>query len=1393
MPRFDPDFSRIRELAGDRRSAFEEFCAQLARHDDVPGANRFVRLRGEGGDGGVECYWQLDCDTKWGYQSKYLRRLDKSQLTASVETALRIHPNLTHYVICLPFNLTGPTGRRGTDQQARWAEYVAEWEKRAADQGMSVSFHLWPRSELIDRLVSIDPTGGRRRFWFNQEILGLDWFSKHIEDATSDAGPRYHPELNIDVPISSQLDAFGETPAWKNRYSRRLKKFHKEITRWRRAAVDRTDDGSRRVMEAATPALETVYLRLSEFLTREMIIPGAVEHAVKSALQAVGEAQTVLREELEATHGKGVATSAAFRQFEAEYQLQFPAADLDHANEIRDWLSMEFDFVASDLMKAIERHVLLITGVAGAGKTHAMCDASKQRLEQGLLSIVILGEKLGAGAVFEQIRSILGLPSDLSREALLAGLDAAAECSGSPLVLFVDALNERVPRNAWQADLPSLIRQVKRFPNLRVCLSCRSTFLDVVLPTTIDLPRLEHQGFFGVELDAILRFFAWWKLDPPAVPLLQPEYLNPLFLRMLCTGLSRTGRAGVTEHPPSMAEVVELFLDSAEGEAAQRLDVDSRQRLVHSAIATLVDEMKQSKRLQLPWSFAADIADKLLPGRPRSQSLLDFLLREGLLREVQTHSVGPPDEIMFGFERLGEFLLAQTLVREIASEDGLNGLFSTRDQIASRYGSAAGLNEALAILLPEELGQELIDIDPAGASDDLLLVTVESLSWRAPGSVSNRTEALLRQAIHVLEDPEPALGSAFSLAARASHPLTSSFLYDFLLPLRQADRDALLCPFLHLNWTHKAAIYRLCTWALEPQIGRPTSDTVLAWVSALAWICAAADRRPRDYATAAMVALLQYRSEVVGPFLDRFLGINDDYIIERVLVAAYGALIRANSLEDTKIAAASVHRLIFADSPPLNALIRDHGRCIIELAIHQGAVLQADSERYLPPYDSLLPDGIQEEEESETGWWSMDPNRQHLPKPTEKGPAWQNVWRSVDSDDFATYTMTSALATRRRPLNFFTCQQWIINEIQNLGFDSRFDNYDGYMVHHYGAGRSRRTWAERIGKKYQWIALYRLIGLISDNVVKTPDPWEPDPATELPPLQAPGERNLDPTLLVRRSAEDQHASSWWNPISFDFHPVLTPSDWLDSLDFPETAHQIALTSPDGTDWLTLHAYLDWDDRLDATDHEADQRRGWVQIRSYLVARKYAERLWRWIRRQDLHGRWMPEGPHWLEYVYAGEYPWASQASHNISMVDIPLNDKVPVPIAPTAYDLMLEFEFDCYHEKTINTLVPAPGMFHNRNLFWDGLGRYFDDNGILQFTAPALTHPGPNVLLAERESLLQWLDENGLEIVWTTLSEIHWIPGGAGNQRRLGYGVHSKAHRLIGSSVKSTRGVTRRV
>ena len=73
------------------------------------------RLHGAGGDGGIECYLDVQ-EGRWGWQAKYVFKVDSliAQAERSLNTALRIHPELIRFFLCFPFDLTGPTGRART-------------------------------------------------------------------------------------------------------------------------------------------------------------------------------------------------------------------------------------------------------------------------------------------------------------------------------------------------------------------------------------------------------------------------------------------------------------------------------------------------------------------------------------------------------------------------------------------------------------------------------------------------------------------------------------------------------------------------------------------------------------------------------------------------------------------------------------------------------------------------------------------------------------------------------------------------------------------------------------------------------------------------------------------------------------------------------------------------------------------------------------------------------------------------------------------------------------------------------------------------------------------------------------------------------------------------------
>ena len=141
---FDIDFRHIVPRCGSQREAFEELCCQLA-HRTVPKNVPYVRLHGAGGDGGVECFADCPDGNREGWQAKYVFDIGSllKQATGSLSTALKIHPTLTRYVICFPFDLTGPTGRRGLSGQEKFNNWRKREEQKAVKEGRRLTIEAW--------------------------------------------------------------------------------------------------------------------------------------------------------------------------------------------------------------------------------------------------------------------------------------------------------------------------------------------------------------------------------------------------------------------------------------------------------------------------------------------------------------------------------------------------------------------------------------------------------------------------------------------------------------------------------------------------------------------------------------------------------------------------------------------------------------------------------------------------------------------------------------------------------------------------------------------------------------------------------------------------------------------------------------------------------------------------------------------------------------------------------------------------------------------------------------------------------------------------------------------------------------------------------------------------
>jgi len=1147
-------------------------------------------------------------------------------------------------------------------------------------------------------------------------------------------------------------------------------------------------------VEKLSNTLKEIEMIVANCKNKEIV--SQLKKLIKSAKDMAGSLKERFKEEMERKHGKGTADSVLFRQFMAEYMVSFPTANYDLAketieelNEIEEW---------TNLYRLMFEDTMLVVGPAGIGKTHAICDIALMRLEGDLKSIVLFGEHFTDEEPWEQVKKLLGLHSTLSKDDILTALDTLGESTGYPVIIFIDALNETEPYHFWRRYLKPVIEDIKQYKWLKLCLSCRSTYLDVVVPEGLKVVQIEHRGFEDVEFEATAEFFKYYQLPGPAVPLLQPEFSNPLFLKLFCETLKELKDSGIdnifNELVP-FSELVNYFLKSKEGKISRNLDYHPSERLVRKAVSGFVEEMQRKRRRWLIWDEAKEICLKLWPCQERSKSLLENMIQENLLREDR---IANKDVILFSFDKLGDFLLAREFLEEIKTIQELRNAFQQDGLLyfsIENLGDNKGLLESLAVLIPEIFNVELNEVICEGTNSLIVSLVIESIRWRKPSSIIDTTKQLVIQALKNKETFANTLDIILSKSTHPEHPLNADWFHQITSQNSMSSRDTWLAPFLHLEYDQKRSVRRLIEWSFKVNSQDVYPEVIHLWVTILGWFLSASDRRVRDNATKAIIRLMEPHCNLWPKILKKFRYVDDDYICERLLAAAYGSLIRSRNAEALKYTAKEVFEILFKDKEniPTNVMIRDYGRAILEMAIKNQVLPDNISPKdFRPPYSSKWPKSLPLDEEIKDleNSFKNHKNYRAIRQLIDSMQPEHTTLRGSWYGDFGRYMF-------QRVMDIWDTQNITIQHLSNLavktifeeiGYDiNRHGSFDMYVISRYGPGRGRPYWAERIGKKYQWIALYRLIGMVSDNFKVKEDLWK-KPIHDFYGREL---KDIDPTFLIRANLTSKK-KSWWSPVEYDFEKYrnISDSEWLSIYDFPDSSRMLLVTEPESRkEYYVLLSFPVWSSQR---EEEYPYRLIRTEIRSYLVPKIGYMKFWRWLKTQNFMEIRMPEGFDIYEN-FIGEYPWA--IPYKRFFEESPewkeINDyhDENFKILPTSNTLLYEKIRDESINESLSIEVPAREFFLKADLIWDGIGSYLINNSTA-FMFPSIYESGPYSLLVEREFMEDFLDKENLVLVWTVLSEKQIIQGFTSSH--LEYPEYSRVHMLKNGKPLSSSGIVRR-
>lgn len=1337
-------FNELKSFKNGIKDSFEEFCCQLFRRaPEVPSASIYRRVHGAGGDGGVEAYWTLTDGTIWGVQAKFFLSLGSSerrQATESIMQAVANHPALTRYTICLPMVLTSKTGAKaGKPKEGgheKLTEWITDWKGELAKIGRSIELDYWDESELLGRLASADTTGGLQRYWFDRDTFTPDWFRNRLTEAKVQAGDRYTPTLSVRTPFEDAVQAFGRSVQWQQEMRGLGKRLSQSLVGWRRTldpSVTREGlfpeklRGKGSTLESAAAEITQAVKAADEHPIR--LDDASLKETVRSVLELAAEIEPELKDALVAEHGPN-ADTPSFRQIRAEYYVDFPAAPLDRLRGLMAVIGELAKTVLQPVGRLPASSAMMLRGEAGVGKTHSIVESAFRRHDNGLLSLIFFGEDACGADPWQSFQAKLGIPSGFGRDALLDALNSAAEATGFPLIIFVDAINETVPdRRRWQSWLPPLIEQIRQRPFLKVCFSCREIYLREVLPTALSVPMIEHNGFLGREFEAQCSFFQYYGLGMPAEPLFQEEFANPLFLRLVCEALRDFGKQAIPTGREGIRAIVDLLLRAKNEKAAARCDYDHRDNRICRAMLRIAGAMASSGTRSLPLSEAQMLVDG--SSALQSRSLFAVAESESLLATIERPAADfggvAQYSVRFTFERVGDHLIAEYLVGGVSDVEAafalggsLHFLLANKDAI----GNNMGVLEALSIHLPEVLGVELLDVVPI-EDDGIWSAFISGIQWRNPQYISQRTVEFVRKALGANDTVMPALEAVLTVSARPGHPLNAQFLNNMLMPIPIIRRDPFWARLLensYSDWSEtvreKSSVHRLIDIARRAKLDGLPYEVACLWASVLAWFCASPDRRIRDKATLAMASIFRAKPAAITNILRAFDSCDDEYILERILVAGYGAFTLNPSTGDLSNASCLLYHKFFAyGDPPWNASVRDHARLIIELSLDLKVPPPGlDISLCRPPYNSPWPISIPNEEEVEA--YAKDSRRYPQMDLAER-------FGIAMGTDFARYIVeprvARAFAIKQAGLTLGGIYSWFLKRAVDFGYPGPNDQsalFDRNLLAKFGGGRGKPGWAERLGKKYYWIFLRQLVGLFSDHLPR--QTWSNEFLPPSSELQALDLRDIDPTDFRQSLPQPSESREWLNPAPYHFTGQDRPDDdavWSVLNDLTDVSEALVVTDLKGIQWQALDLSATWkgkrEDQEDDSYRYVDRsiRAATCDVSMVAKVKKHfsENRMDHFNNNPKDYRRYLGEYPNGLAYTRLSSDPFIFDGNEG----------KIKFQYLSIDQLRGREWEYD-YSQvgPSPSLLMPSVELLQAENLRWDHRGGWVDLEGDIQIQDP---------------------------------------------------------------------------
>lgn len=1074
----------------------------------------------------------------------------------------------------------------------------------------------------------------------------------------------------------------------------------------------------------------------------------------------------------------------------------------DEIRKLGEILDFPLELSFSSIEKALlNKRCLIIKGDAGTGKTQLLSNSADEILNKGGYAILLLGQNfISNESIKKQMLSDLDL--NIEFYDFLNYLEGLGEENNKFVYVFIDALNESSNTIIWKRNVNSLINTLDKFLHIKLVLSVRSGYETLVFDNAVNtkinnefIPVLVHKGFFENSINAIKDFLNYYSIPFSPSYAISYEMTNPMFLKLFCDTYDG--------EDVEMFSLFEKIIRKTDNELNETYDLGCDNNIVINLLKQIVEyQLSMGKKiskedlLKLPfWDTYGLNGIKL--------KYLSSLNKSNLLNTFARDCV---EYFYFGYNLLDDFLTARHIFDRYSDKDTLinyikDDLLEIKNAQICKFGNVGSFIVLCSLYYEkwqEELFCPIIDlIQDDYQKRSIIENYVESFQWRKSASINSRMFLKFINTYKLRRDI--VFNVLFQNATKLNNPLNAEFLHQLLLNKKLSQRDYLWTTYINNYIDEENRIFQLIQlFEQGNNFVDFNKDSIILILIVFSWLLTSSNRFLRDKTSKAIIEILKNNFDLCLVILRKFEEVNDPYVIQRLYGIVFGACTKRVDLckNDYKSLVEYVYNTIFnKDLVYPDILLRDYAKLIIERYAYEFSAdkLNIDVNKIYPPYKSIEIPIVEKEAYYTEGDYSSGFNRIDMSMKPNTSSHWYG--------DFGRYVFQSALNEFKDvdvENAYHYAMQYIRDEMEYN--DKLFSKYDCNLYNFSYRNETKKI--ERIGKKYQWIAMYNILARISDvHLMKNYN----DDAQSYQGTWEPYVRDFDPTINLQLLKLDKLPTL--KVKDFDVEALFTNSDNDDEIRkwakteiefFSDHKNDLLLEDSDGNEWILLHQYQKIvNKKYEETKERSILSNGnqdiWKMSMGYLVDSSIFEKFKESLENTNFLGRWFPEIRETYQ-LFNREYAWSNgyNSIFQDSQLQVEVNngefetvkaidfkpvfdsDKVTfesfevsreVPIKEYIGEVTQSFliylwecQYDTSQDMATTIYVPCKEIidcFNLRQKEYDGY--YYDEDTLVVYDG---SDSGVDSgLLIRKDYLMRFLEKNNMKLFWTCLGEKQYFRG----------------------------------